>query len=49
MEKYVPDTLKTNELETWIADLHSIKTNNFLALLNRCLIPLRPGIARLIQ
>jgi phosphoglycolate phosphatase-like HAD superfamily hydrolase len=49
MEKYVPDTLKTNELETWIADLHSIKTKNFLALLNRGLIPLRPGIARLIQ
>ena len=49
MEKYAPDTLKTNELETWIADLHSIKTKHFVTLLNCDLIPLRPGVARLIQ
>ena len=49
MEKYAPDKLKINELDTWIADLHSIKTKHFLALLNRGLIPLRPGVTRLIQ
>ena len=49
LEKYAPDKLKINELETWIADLHNAKTKYFVALLNRGLIPLRPGVARLIQ
>jgi len=49
MEKYAPDKLKINELDTWIADLHGIKTKHFVALLNRGLIPLRPGVTRLIQ
>jgi beta-phosphoglucomutase-like phosphatase (HAD superfamily) len=49
LEKYAPDKLKINELETWIADLHNTKTKHFVALLNRGLIPLRPGVARLIQ
>ena len=49
MEKYAPDKLKINELDAWIADLHSIKTKHFVALLNRGLIPLRPGVTRLIQ
>lgn len=49
LEKYAPDKLKINELEIWIADLHHTKTKHFVALLNRGLIPLRPGVARLIQ
>ena len=49
LEKYAPDKLRINELETWIADLHNTKTKYFVALLNRGLIPLRPGIARLIH
>jgi beta-phosphoglucomutase-like phosphatase (HAD superfamily) len=49
LEKYDPDKLKINELEIWIADLHNTKTKHFVALLNRGLIPLRPGVARLIQ
>lgn len=49
LEKYAPDKLKINELEIWIADLHNTKTKHFVALLNRGLIPLRPGVARLIQ
>ena len=49
IEKYAPDKLKINELDAWIADLHSIKTKHFVALLNRGLIPLRPGVTRLIQ
>jgi len=49
MEKYTLDKLKINELETWISDLHSTKTKHFVALLNRGLIPLRPGVTRLIQ
>ena len=47
--KYAPNKLKINELETWITDLHNTKTKHFVALLNRGLIPLRPGVARLIQ
>lgn len=49
METYAPDKLKINELDDWIADLHSTKTKHFVALLNRGLIPLRPGVTRLIQ
>ncbi|TFH08307.1 MAG: HAD family hydrolase [Nitrosomonadales bacterium] len=49
MESYAPDKLKINELENWIANLHSTKTKHFVALLKSGLIPLRPGVARLIQ
>ncbi len=49
LEKYASDKLKINELETWIADLHNTKTKHFVALLNSGLIPLRPGVDRLIQ
>lgn len=49
LEKYVPDKLKMCGLENWISDLHKAKTNHFVALLKRGQIPLRPGVARLIQ
>ncbi|MEE8254846.1 MAG: HAD-IA family hydrolase [Nitrosomonadaceae bacterium] len=49
LEKYVPDKLKISGLENWIADLHRAKTKHFVALLKRGKIPLRPGVARLIQ
>lgn len=49
LEKYVPDEIKINNLENWIADLHMIKTKHFVALLRSGQIPLRPGVARLIQ
>ncbi len=49
LEKYVPDEIKTNNLENWITDLHMIKTRHFVALLKSGQIPLRPGVARLIK
>jgi beta-phosphoglucomutase-like phosphatase (HAD superfamily) len=49
LEKYVPDKLKMCSSENWITDLHKIKTKHFVALLKRGQIPLRPGVARLIQ
>lgn len=49
LEKYVPDKIKTSNLENWITDLHMIKTRHFVALLKSGRIPLRPGVARLLQ
>ncbi len=49
LEKYVPDEIKTSNLENWITDLHMIKTRHFVALLKSGQIPLRPGVARLVQ
>jgi beta-phosphoglucomutase-like phosphatase (HAD superfamily) len=49
MEKYAPNTLNRSDLSDWIAELHKTKTKYFLDLLAKGYIPLRPGIARLIQ
>lgn len=49
LEKYIPAELKMSGLENWIADLHKAKTKHFVALLKHGKIPLRPGVARLIQ
>jgi beta-phosphoglucomutase-like phosphatase (HAD superfamily) len=49
LEKYLPDKIKISNLENWISDLHKIKTKHFVALLKSGQIPLRPGVARLIQ
>ncbi|MBL80148.1 MAG: phosphatase [Nitrosomonadaceae bacterium] len=49
IEKYAPDKLKTSELDAWITHVHITKTKYFLSLLNRGLIPPRPGIIRLIK
>lgn len=47
--KYLPDKIKISNLENWISDLHKIKTKHFVALLKSGQIPLRPGVARLVQ
>jgi beta-phosphoglucomutase-like phosphatase (HAD superfamily) len=49
MEKYVPDELGREELDSWIASLHKIKTRHYVNMLENGKIPLRPGVARLIQ
>ena len=49
LEKYVPDEIKKSNSENWITDLHMIKTRHFVALLKSGQIPLRPGVARLVQ
>jgi len=49
MEKYCPAELNRSGLDDWIAGLHKTKTRHFVALLERGEIPLRPGVARLLQ
>lgn len=53
MEKYAAGKLfgelGGRELDTLIASLHKLKTKHYVALLERGGIPLRPGVARLIQ
>jgi beta-phosphoglucomutase-like phosphatase (HAD superfamily) len=49
MEKYVPAELSRDGLDEWIAGIHKIKTKHYVALLESGGIPLRPGVARLIQ
>lgn len=49
LEKYAPDALNRENLSDWIAKLHKTKTRYFLDLLEKGNIPLRPGIARLIN
>ena len=49
MENYVPGELKRDDLESWIASLHKVKTRHYVSLLENGRIPLRPGVARLIR
>jgi beta-phosphoglucomutase-like phosphatase (HAD superfamily) len=49
MEKHAPDELSRHELDSWIASLHKIKTRHYVNMLENGKIPLRPGVARLIQ
>jgi HAD superfamily hydrolase (TIGR01509 family) len=38
-----------DDLEAWIAELHQLKTQHYQAVLASGLIPLRPGVQRLLQ
>lgn len=49
MRNYAPAGLDRSGLDAWIAGLHKIKTKHYVSLLERGQIPLRPGVARLIQ
>jgi len=49
MQKYHPAELNKSGLDAWIAGLHQAKTQHFVDLLERGAIPLRPGVARLIN
>ncbi len=49
MGKHCPAELNRSGLNDWIAGLHKAKTRHFVALLERGEIPLRPGVARLLQ
>lgn len=49
MEQYAPAMLNKSDLTEWIASLHKTKTNYFETLMKAGSIPLRPGVARLIQ
>ncbi|VXD18133.1 Protein CbbY, plasmid [Planktothrix serta PCC 8927] len=49
IEQYEPDFLLTENLDNLIADLHQLKNQYYRKLLDQGLIPLRPGVQRLIQ
>lgn len=49
MENYAPAELDKSRLDGWIAGLHKVKTKHYVNLLESGGIPLRPGVARLIQ
>ncbi|TXI17912.1 MAG: HAD family hydrolase, partial [Nitrosomonas sp.] len=49
MEQYEPANLDRSDLPEWISSLHKSKTKYFESLMETGHIPLRPGVARLIQ
>ena len=49
MERYTPQDCDKADLNDWIATLHWTKTKYFEKLLKQGNIPLRPGVARLIN
>ncbi|WP_295627011.1 HAD family hydrolase [uncultured Nitrosomonas sp.] len=49
MENFVPTELNRNDVTNWIATLHKVKTKYFESQMETGSIPLRPGVARLIQ
>lgn len=49
IDKWRPALNRPADLSAFIGDLHSEKTRHYLDLLSRGLIPLRPGVARLLS
>lgn len=49
IEHYAPEEGNRDNLSDWIAGLHRTKTKYFEALLTEGKIPLRPGVARLLN
>lgn len=49
LQKYQPDFSIDGGLTEFIAALHKAKTDHFLALLQQGLLPLRPGVERLLR
>ncbi|MBD2484735.1 HAD family hydrolase [Planktothrix sp. FACHB-1365] len=49
IEQYEPEFLSTENLDNLIIDLHQLKNQYYRKLLDQGLIPLRPGVQRLIQ
>jgi beta-phosphoglucomutase-like phosphatase (HAD superfamily) len=52
MKNYAPagiERMDLDGLDAWIANLHKVKTKHYVGLLEGGEIPLRPGVARLIQ
>ncbi|MBE9146884.1 HAD family hydrolase [Planktothrix mougeotii] len=49
IEQYEPNFLSTENLDDLIVNLHELKNQYYRKLLDQGLIPLRPGVQRLIQ
>ncbi|MGK0673123.1 MAG: HAD family hydrolase [Halothiobacillaceae bacterium] len=48
LERFNPDFILPEHADEWIADLHKAKTRHYVRMLGEGLIPLRPGVKRLI-
>lgn len=48
LQKYRPDFVLPDQADAWIAGLHQAKTRHYVRLLSEGLIPLRPGVKRLL-
>lgn len=48
IQQYHPDFKPPYALDTWIADLHRLKTTHYLAIVESGQLPLRPGVKRLL-
>ena len=49
IEKWRPAFELTEDRDTFISELHRVKTRHYLELMAQGLIPLRPGVARLLN
>lgn len=49
LDKYNPDFDQPDDLDSYIADMHKAKTVHYTNLLSRGLIPLRPGVKRILN
>ncbi|HES76047.1 MAG TPA: HAD family hydrolase [bacterium] len=49
LEKYRPEFPLPENADAWIAGLHQAKTRHYVRLLGEGLIPLRPGVRRLLD
>lgn len=49
LDTYRPDFVLPDNADAWIAGLHQAKTRHYVRLLKEGLIPLRPGVRRLID
>ncbi|MEW5973455.1 MAG: HAD family hydrolase [Pseudomonadota bacterium] len=48
LERFNPDFILPDNADEWIAGLHKAKTRHYVRMLGEGLIPLRPGVKRLI-
>lgn len=49
LERFNPDFALPDDADEWIAGLHKAKTRHYVRMLGEGLIPLRPGVKRLID
>ncbi len=49
LQKYLPEYQAPGDLDKFVAGLHARKTGHYKALMKKGLIPLRPGIERLLN
>lgn len=48
LERFQPDYVKPNDFDNMVAELHRTKTRHYLRMLAEGVIPMRPGVKRLL-